>query len=176
MGRRGEGTPVWSGFSSAPHCAVGGASPARSWGCILGCRETGGCEEGRRVEAAPWGSPQRRVCCIPAPPPPRPELPRACGEGSPFPPALRRSLRAGAPRPSSVGVRDPPGTASCGPCPADLGRLRGWASDPPPAPAVPPAFPEQVSGVVMKFKTSIVGRSRNWPLPRPSYPLDPYRN
>lgn len=87
-------------------------------------------KEGRRVEPAPRGSPQRRVCGVPAPPLPRQELPGACGEGSPFPPAPRRGLRARAPCPSSEGARD----SSRGPGPSDLGCPGGWASDPPLAP------------------------------------------
>lgn len=114
-----------------------------------------------------------------ASPPRRPRgasSPGACGEGSPFLPASRRSLRVGAPRPSSVGVRDPPGTASCGPGPADLGRLRGWASDPR-QPRDSCSFPRTTFRRRYEVHdSSIVGRSRNWPLPRPSYPLDPHRN
>lgn len=131
-GRRGEGAPAWSGSSAASHCAAGRVSLASGWGSVLRCGESEGCAEGRRVEAAPPGSPPRQFCGVPAPPPPRRELPGACGEESPLLPAPRRSLRAGAPSLSSEGARDPPGAASRGPGPADLGCRRGWASDPPP--------------------------------------------
>lgn len=122
MGRRGEGVPTWSGFSSS----FWKGFPGGAWSAF---EVWGGVKEGRRVEAAPRDSRRLRVCSVPAPPPPRRELPGACVVGSPFLSALSWGLRARVPHPSSDGARDPPGAASCGPGPSDLGCPRGWATD-----------------------------------------------
>lgn len=141
--------------------------------CGAGKRE--GVKEGRRVEATPRGSTQRRVCGVPAPPPPRRELSGACDEGSPFPLAPRRGQSAGAPRARFERARTRQGLRICGPGPPDLGCPRGWASDLPPTPRF--QQPSRTSfSIAMKFTTGLVGRSKKLAPSQTFILLNPHRN
>lgn len=121
-GRRGEGVPVWNGPFSAPHCTAGRDSPLMVGGCILGCGDTRGYEERRLVEAAPRGSPQQRVCGVPAAP----------AALAPWGLRRRKPLPAGAE--AEPAHLSPPREFRGSLGPADLGCPKGWARDPPPDP------------------------------------------
>lgn len=59
------------------------------------------------MEAAPRGSPQQRVCGVPAPPPPRRELPRGLRRGKPLPAGVEEEPARGSPPPEFCGSPGP---------------------------------------------------------------------
>lgn len=132
-------------------------------------------EEGRRVEAAPRGSPRRRGCGVPAPSPSRRDSPGLAAREAPFPPALRRGRSAGVPArvPRQLATRG--GASSGGPGSPDLGCPQGWASDLSPSAAAPATFREQVSGVAVKFTTGIGGEEQKLAPSQVFIPFGPLR-
>lgn len=95
-----------------------------------------------------------------ASPPRRPSgaTPRGLQPGEPVTAGAEEELERRSPCPSSGTARDVPGASGGGPGPPDLGCPQGWANDLSPSAAAPAAFPEQVSGVAVKFTTGIGGQ------------------
>lgn len=156
-GRRGEGVPSRS-LPRRPTARLEGLL-GRAGAGIFGARRQRGYARGT-VGSKPdrRGSPLLQVCGVPTPPPPWPGLSGACGEGSPFPLALRRARN---PRPSSQRARDPPAAATRSPGPSDLGCPGGWASAPPAAPQVSATFHgTSFSGVAVKFTTGVLAEKQ----------------